>query len=54
MLSSIQVTRAHFAKIIKNLDPNKAHGHDKISIGMLKLCGESVLPPLELILKCCR
>ena len=34
------------AKIIKNLDPNKAYGHDMISIRMLELCGDSVLPPL--------
>ena len=26
-------------KIIQNLDPNKAHDHDKISISMLQLCG---------------
>ena len=30
-------------KIINNLDSNKAHGHDEISIRMLKLCGSSVL-----------
>ena len=31
----------NITKIIKNLDPNKAHGHDIISIRMLKICGES-------------
>ena len=51
--SLIPVTRANIAKIIKNLHPNKAHGHDMISIQMLKLCGDSVLPPLKLILKSC-
>ena len=25
-------------KIIQNLDLNKAHGHDKISIRMIKIC----------------
>ena len=25
-------------KILQNLDPNKAHSHDKISIQMLQLC----------------
>ena len=39
------------AKILQNVDPNKAHGHDKISIRMLQLCGNSVCKPLELILK---
>ena len=52
-LSSIPVTRADIAKIIKNFDPNKAHGHDMISIRMPKLCCESVLPLLELIFKSC-
>ena len=28
--------------IIKKLDPNKSHGHDIISIRMLKLCGDSI------------
>ena len=26
-------------KIIKNLNPNKAHGHDQISIKMIQICG---------------
>ena len=28
--------------IIQNLDPNKAHGHDNISISLLKVCGPSI------------
>ena len=39
------------AKILQNLDPNKAHGQDKISIRMLLLCGNSICKPLELIFK---
>ena len=27
------------AKILYDLDPNEAHGHDKVSIRMLQLCG---------------
>ena len=50
-LLSIPVTRDNIANIIKELDPSKAHGHDMISILMLKLCGDSVIPPLELIFK---
>ena len=38
-------------KIIQNLNPNKAHGHDNISIWMLKICGSSIYGPLELIFK---
>ena len=40
-------------KIMQNLNPNKAHGHDKISIRMLKLCDNSLCRPLELIFKDC-
>ena len=36
---------------VKKLDPNKAHGHNMISIRMLKLCGDSTWKPLEIIFK---
>ena len=52
-LSTIPFTKDDIAKIIKNLDPNKAHGHDMISIRMLKICSESILKPLQLIFKSC-
>ena len=39
------------AKMLQNLDPNKAHGHDKIRMRMLQLCGNSICKPLELIFK---
>ena len=37
--------------IIQRLDPNKdkAHGQDKISICMLKICSNSTCKPLEII-----
>ena len=50
LLSTISFTKDDIAKLIKNLNPNKAHGFDMISISMLKTCGESVLKPLELIM----
>ena len=37
------------AKIIQNLDPSKAHGHDMISIRMLKTCGSSIYKPLQIM-----
>ena len=52
-LSMISFTKYDIAKITKNLDPNKAHGHDMISIRMLKTCGESTPKPLEPIFKSC-
>ena len=40
----------HIARIIRGLDSNKAHGNDMIHIRMLKICGESISKPLEIIL----
>ena len=38
-LSSVTFSQDDIAKIIQNLDPGKAHGHNNISIRMLKFCG---------------
>ena len=48
-LSSITFSKDGIAKLIHNLDPNKAHGHDQISIRILKLCSTSICKPLEII-----
>ena len=50
-----ELTSSHndTGKIIKGLDPNKAHGHDMISIRILKLCGGSIYKPLRLIFRAC-
>ena len=42
-----------FLKIIENLDPNKTHGHDMISIRTIKICDTSICKPLELIVRSC-
>ena len=47
-LSNITFTDNDIWKIIKCLDPNKAHGHDMISIRMLKLCRGSIYKPYDL------
>ena len=39
--------------ILKSLDANKAHGHDDISIRMLKLSQNSILKPLKFIFQSC-
>ena len=52
-LSMVKFVNNDILKIIQNLNPNKAHGHDKISIRMLKLCDDSLCRPLELIFKDC-
>ena len=50
-LSTVTFSQDDIGKIIQNLNPNKAHGHDNISIRMLKICVSSIYEPLELIFK---
>ena len=35
------------------LDPNKAHDHDMIRIRMIKICGNAICKPLQLIFRSC-
>ena len=51
VLTSIDFSVEQVSNIIKKLDPNKAHGHDKISKHMLKICGNSINKPLATTLK---
>ena len=53
VISSIDFGSDGIAKIIQKLDPNKAHGHDMISIRMLKICSNSIYIPLQLIFRSC-
>ena len=53
LVSTISFTEDVIAKIIKNLNPNKAHGFDMINIRVLKIWGDSILKPLEIISKSC-
>ena len=48
-LTSITFSADDIGKIIRSLNPNKAHGHDNLSIRMLKLCGDAICEPLQLI-----
>ena len=48
-LPNITFSLDDICKIIKNLNPNKAHGHDGISIKMIQLCGNSLTTPLSII-----
>ena len=52
-LSTIDFSTDHILKIIRNLDPNKAQGHDMISIRMIKICNTSICRPLKLIFQSC-
>ena len=53
ILDTIIFSKEVIYKIIKKLDPNKAHGHDMISIRMRKLCGFSICKLLEIIFQNC-
>ena len=50
-LSIVTFSQDDIGKIIQNLNPNKAHGHDNISIQMLKICDSSIYGPVEFIFK---
>ena len=52
-LDSIHLSSSDIVKTISRLDPNKAHGHDMLSIRMTKLCGNSICKPLSIIFKDC-
>ena len=48
-LSSVTFSAEDIGKVIQGLDHSKAHGHDNISIRMLKICGDIICKPLEMI-----
>ena len=48
---SLSFSPSKLSKIIKELNPNKAHGQDNISIKMIQMCGESIITPLMLIIE---
>ena len=52
--STVDIDSKKILKLIQGLNSNKAHGHDGISIRMLKIYGPSVLKPLPLFNNCLR
>ena len=52
-MSSVTFSKDDIAKLIQNLDPSKAHGHDQIRIRMLNFCSKSIRKPLEIIFNRC-
>ena len=50
-LGNCNFSKKDILQIIRNLDSNRAHDHGMISIGMLKVCDDSIYKPLELIFK---
>ena len=52
-LSSVEFSTSDILKIIRNLNSNKAHGHNMISVQMLKICDESICKPIVVIFRSC-
>ena len=52
-LKSINFSDNDILKIIRSLDINKAHGHDDISVRMVKICDDAIKKPLSIIYKNC-
>ena len=52
-LSFVSFSHDKISKVIQNLNPNKAHGRDNISIRVVKVCGLSIYKPLEIIFNQC-
>ena len=48
---SLKISETDIFAIIKNLDLNKSHGWDNLSIRMIKLCGKSITYPFKLIIE---
>ena len=52
-LSTFEIVSGDVVKIIRLLDPNKAHGHDEISIRMIKICSSLISKPLAILFRNC-
>ena len=48
-LESVTISGSDILKIIRSLDINKAHGHDEISIRMLKICDDAIDETLKVL-----
>ena len=52
-LKTINFTEDEIVSVIRKLDPNKAHGHDQISIRMIQICNKATCKPSHLIFSSC-
>ena len=52
-LNDINFSEGDILRVIRKLDPNKAHGHDQISIRMIQICDKTISKPLFLIFNSC-
>jgi len=52
-LNSVNFSQNSIIEHIKKLNVNKAHGHDEISIRLIKMCNNAIAKPLFIIYKNC-
>lgn len=52
-LPSFEIWSADIVKIVRSLDPNKAHELNEISIHMRKICTSLILKPLVIVFRSC-
>ena len=48
-LAAVNIKEDDIYLILKNLNPEKAHGWDNISITMIQLCGKAIVEPLPIL-----
>ena len=48
-LNHVEINGNDILKVIKDLNPSKAHGWDEITIRMIKRCGNTLVTPLLII-----
>ena len=53
-LSNFHISDEKILRIIRSLNPNKAHGWDNISVRMIKISDEALVVPLRLIFENCK
>ena len=52
-LKTIDFSNYDILKIMRNLNPNKAHSHDIISFRMVKICDDSIWKLSKVIFQSC-
>ena len=48
-LRNLSINENDISTIISNLDPNKSHGWDNLSVRKIKICDDSLIYPLKCI-----
>ena len=50
-LSTFEICSRDIVRIIRSFDPNKAHGHDDLTIRMIKMSASSISKPLAILFR---